>query len=174
MKLVNRIVVNGNKKTIEEFRVFDDLKEYLDHYLGEHVSFSRIGYGEWKTLVIDNQRYYSLWIEDYDKVTEKLWKELLDYADKEFTIYITSHKYMGNQGNCRFTGVCKTVEEAVEKSIKMANDSIENYQKQINELQLKIDHLKNLDHSKLVKTDYSITYPKMEYTKNKLMKVGNE
>lgn len=162
MKLVNRIVVNGNKKTIEEFRVFDDLKEYLDHYLDERESFSRIGYGEWKSLVIDNQKYYSLWIEDYDKVTEKLWKELLDYADKEFSVYITSHKYMGNQGNCIYTGVCKTVEDAVKKSIKMADDSIEDYQTQINELQFKINHLKNLDHSNLVKTDYCITHHKEE------------
>ena len=44
----------------------------------------------------------------------------------------------------------------------MAKDSIDYYQKEIDKLQEKIDYLKNLNHGALIKTEYEITFPKIE------------
>jgi uncharacterized protein YjhX (UPF0386 family) len=167
MKIINKLIQQQNRKVIEEYCLFDDTKEYLDYYLTEtnkrwsvpSRNFSRIGYGKWEKETIDGITCYSYDKCDYEKVTEKVYKELLEMATKTYSVHIDQHKYHGEQGNCRFTGSCKTVEDAVEESKKMAQKSIDQYQEQIDKIQVKIDYLKSLDHKSLVKTEYTITYP---------------
>lgn len=166
---------HGHETRITEYLIFDDLKEYLDWYLKKFNNeigredddnkvypFRRGRYQEWVSTYINGQYYYSLYREDYEKVTPKLYKELLDYADKTYHIHIDDQKYIGKHGNSRYTGNCDTKEEAIKRSKELAQESIDYYQGKIDELQKKIDHLRNLDHEKILTVEHEITYPKEE------------
>ena len=170
------VIINkgNNSKLLKEYLIFDDLTEYLDWYLKTYnesirrdeenketiYPFERVGYEDWVTSDINGIKYFSLYREDYEKVTTKLYKQLLDYANKTYSIHIDQHKYYASQGNCRFTGNCETEEKAIFESTKIADESIKNYQEEINKIQVKIDYLKELDHAKLVKSNHRIKYPK--------------
>lgn len=173
MKTENVVTKHGSETRIKEYLVFDDLQEYLDWYVKKFNNeigreegdnkvypFTRVGYENWVSTYINGSYYYSLYREDHEKVTPKLYKKLLEYADKKYRAHVYNQKYMGKHGNSRVTDRYDTKEEAIEESKELAQESIDYYQEKINELQKKIDYLKNLNHEEILTTEYKITYPK--------------
>lgn len=174
MKKVNIIYREPVEAEYKELNVYDDLDDYLkDYNCGK--DFTRIGIGEWKRLNTNEGIFYSF-NGYYDDcfLTEKCYKQLLNYCKKTYKIYEGDLFRTQKNSNTRFTGELSSIDEVIEymkdekqswlpQICKEIDEDIEELNKKINEIKVKINNLEN-DKKKLYDEDYLKSKIKVEYT----------
>lgn len=175
IKMLYRKPVEAEYK---ELKVYDNLDEYLEKEYDR--DFVRIGYQDWKSVNVDEKKYYAFsynsWSLDYEQpfLTEETYKKLLSYCKKTYKIYESDLFRTQKNSNTRFTGELSSIEEVIEymnnpekswlpQICKEIDEDIEEINKKINELKSKINKLEE-DKKKLYDEEYLKSNIRVEYT----------
>ena len=136
-------------KTItNNLMLFDDMKEYLDWYAStkQDKEFARSGYNYWICKVIEGKKYYTHPYEYEVYLSEKAYKELLEYCNKTYSLKEFDLVRTQKNSNTCWSGSYKTVDEVIDHMRNDKRSWLSNIYKEIeDEINVLKDKIKELE-----------------------------